>query len=307
MTLAIETRELAKNFGKHTALHSLDVAVEEGSIFGVIGPNGAGKTTTMRLLLDIIRPTSGSALVLGEDPRRAGPAMRRQVGFLPGELRLEGRVTGRQLLRHYADISGPVAPGAADALADRLGLDLGRQVRTLSKGNKQKLGLVQAFMHRPRLLILDEPTSGLDPLVQQEFLAMIREARDSGQTVFLSSHVLSEIQQAADTVAILRAGRIVSVSDVESLRLTAIRRVRVGVADATAQAVHDAIAPLIGVTDLRVTNGDGAKVSATIEGDIDPFIKAVAAFHVNDLVVEEPDLEESVLRLYGVKEEVIDE
>src|SRR5690606_29823310 len=125
MTLAIETRQLTKQFGKHTALHHLDVAVEEGSIFGVIGPNGAGKTTTMRLLLDIIRPTSGSALVLGEDPRRAGPAMRRQIGFLPGELRLEGRVTGRQLLRHYADISGPVAPGAADALADRLGLDLG--------------------------------------------------------------------------------------------------------------------------------------------------------------------------------------
>ncbi|MHA6669004.1 ABC transporter ATP-binding protein [Homoserinimonas sp. A447] len=303
MSLAIETSQLAKHYGKHPALYGLDLSVEEGTVFGVIGPNGAGKTTTMRLLLDIIRPTSGSAQVLGKDPRRAGPAMRRQIGFLPGELRLEGRVTGRQLLRHYADISGPVAPRAVDALADRLGLDLGRQVRTLSKGNKQKLGLVQAFMHRPKLLILDEPTSGLDPLVQQEFLAMLREARAEGQTVFLSSHVLSEIQQAADTVAILRAGRVVSVSDVESLRLTAIRRVRVGVVDATAQAVHAAIAPLAGVTDLRVTNGDGARVSATIEGDIDPFIKAVARFHVNDLVVEEPDLEESVLRLYGPTEE----
>jgi ABC-2 type transport system ATP-binding protein len=303
MSLAIQTTQLSKHYGRHPALHGLDLSVEEGSIFGVIGPNGAGKTTTMRLLLDIIRPTSGSAQVLGKDPRRAGPAMRRQIGFLPGELRLEGRVTGRQLLRHYADISGPVAPGATDALADRLGLDLGRQVRTLSKGNKQKLGLVQAFMHRPKLLVLDEPTSGLDPLVQQEFLAMMREARDNGQTIFLSSHVLSEIQQAADTVAILRAGRVVSVSDVESLRLTAIRRVRVGVAEAAAQAVRDAIAPLPGVSDLRVTNGDGARVSATIEGDIDPFIKAVAAFHVTDLVVEEPDLEESVLRLYNLTTE----
>src|SRR5690554_2489430 len=217
MTLAIETRQLAKNYGNNTALHGLDLSVEEGSVFGVIGPNGAGKTTTMRLLLDIIRPTSGSAQVLGRDPRRAGAHTRRSIGFVPGELRLDGRVTGRQLLRHYARISGPVASGAIDGFADRLGLDLGRQVRTLSKGNKQKLGLVQAFMHEPRLLVLDEPTSGLDPLVQQEFLTMVREAKNKGQTVFLSSHVLSEIQQAADSVAILNAGRIVTVSDVESL------------------------------------------------------------------------------------------
>lgn len=303
MNLAIETSGLSKSFGKHPALQDVDLAVPPGAIFGVIGPNGAGKTTIMRLLLDIIRPTSGSARVLGEDPRRAGPTMRRQIGFLPGELRLERRVTGRQLLRHYAEISGPVPPGSIDDLADRLGLDLSRHVRTLSKGNKQKLALVQAFMHQPRLLVLDEPTSGLDPLVQQEFLVMMREARDNGQTVFLSSHVLSEVQQAADTVAILRAGRIVTVSDVESLRLTAIRRLRLGVADASAEVVRDAIAAVPGVTQLSVTNGDGARVTATIEGDIDPFVKTVSHFHVNDLVVEEPDLEESVLRLYGIEDE----
>jgi ABC-2 type transport system ATP-binding protein len=303
MSLAIETTHLTKHYGKHPALHGLDIGVEEGSIFGVIGPNGACKTTTMRLLLDIVRPTSGSARVLGQDPRRAGAGIRRDIGFLPGELRLEGRVTGRQLLRHYASISGPVAPGAVDELADRLGLDLGRQVRTLSKGNKQKLGLVQAFMHRPRLLILDEPTSGLDPLVQQEFLAILREARADGQTVFLSSHVLSEIQQAADTVAILRAGRLVTVSDVNSLRLTAIRRVRLGVADAAGQVVHDALAAVPGISDFTVSNGEGTRLTATIEGDIDPFIKAVSRFHVIDLVVEEPDLEESVLRLYNIAPE----
>jgi ABC-2 type transport system ATP-binding protein len=303
MTMVIETSGLSKSYGKRTALQDVDLSVPPGTVFGVIGPNGAGKTTTMRLLLDIIRPTSGSAQVLGHDPRRAGAGIRRQIGFLPGELRLEGRVTGRQLLRHYAQISGRVAPGAIDNLADRLGLDLCRQVRTLSKGNKQKLGIVQAFMHEPRLLVLDEPTSGLDPLVQQEFLAMMREARANGQTVFLSSHVLSEIQQAADTVAILRAGRIVTVSDVESLRLTAIRRLRLGVADATAEVVRDAMAAIPGVTDLRVTDGDGARVTAIIEGDIDPFIKAASRFHVTDLVAEEPDLEESVLRLYGATEE----
>lgn len=303
MTLAIETRQLAKHYGKHAALHGLDISVEEGTVFGVIGPNGAGKTTTMRLLLDIIRPTSGSARVLGHDPRRAGSRLRQSIGFLPGELRLEGRVTGRELLRHYAHISGRVAPGSIDALADRLGLDLGRQVRTLSKGNKQKLGLVQAFMHQPKLLVLDEPTSGLDPLVQQEFLAMLREAGENGQTVFLSSHVLSEIQQAADTVAILRGGRLVTVSDVESLRLTAIRHVRLGVTDATAQAVRDAVAAVPGVSELTVTGGDGARITVTVEGDIDPFVKAASRFHVTDLVVEEPDLEESVLRLYNIAPE----
>jgi len=303
MTLAIETRQLGKNYGSNTALHGLDIAVDEGSIFGVIGPNGAGKTTTMRLLLDIIRPSSGSAQVLGRDPRQAGSRTRRDIGFVPGELRLEGRVTGRQLLRHYERISGPVAPGAIDGLADRLGLDLGRQVHTLSKGNKQKLGLVQAFMHQPRLLVLDEPTSGLDPLVQQEFLTMLREAADNGQTVFLSSHVLSEIQQAADTVAILRGGRLVTVSDVESLRLTAIRHVRLAVTDATAQAVRESIAAVPGVSELRLAGSDRAAITATIEGDIDPFVKAVSRFHVTDLVVEEPDLEESVLRLYNIAPE----
>jgi len=303
MTNVIETHHLSKSFGRNTALEEVDISVEEGGIFGVIGPNGAGKTTLMRLLLDIVRPSSGSARVLGEDPRKASIGIRRHIGFVPGELRLEGRVTGRQLLRHYASISGPVAPGAANDLADRLGLDLSRQVRTLSKGNKQKLGLVQAFMHRPRLLILDEPTSGLDPLVQQEFLSMLREAKADGQTVFLSSHVLSEIQQAADTVAILRAGRLVSVSDIDSLRLTAIRHVRVGVADAEMHAARETIAALSGVRDTAVTTGDGARLTATIEGDIDPLVKALSRFRITDLVVEEPDLEESVLRLYNIAPE----
>ncbi|TQL47377.1 ABC-2 type transport system ATP-binding protein [Homoserinimonas aerilata] len=304
MPLAIETTRLAKRFGRTTALHGIDLAVEQGAVFGLIGPNGAGKTTLMRVLLDLIRPSSGRAAVLGREPRGAGPALRREIGFLPGELRLEGRISGHELLRHYARISGRVAPAAVDVLAERLGLDLGRQVRTLSKGNKQKLGLVQAFMHRPRLLVLDEPTSGLDPLVQQEFLAMVREARELGQTVFLSSHVLSEIQQAADTVAILRAGRVVTVSDVESLRLTAIRRVRVGIADATAQQLQTALAAIPNVTELAFTelggsDGDGTRMTARVEGGIDPFLKAIARFTVNDLVAEEPDLEESVLRLYN--------
>jgi ABC-2 type transport system ATP-binding protein len=300
MPPAIRTAELSKRYGSHTALHGLDLTIEPGTVFGLIGPNGAGKTTTLRLLLDIIRPTTGSARVLGEDPRTGGPALRRRIGFVPGELRLEGRVKGRALLNHFADISGPVAPGAIDALAERLGLDLTRQVRQLSKGNKQKLGLVQAFMHSPELLVLDEPTSGLDPLVQREFMAMVREARDNGQTVLLSSHVLSEIQQTADVVAVLSQGRVVAEGAVESLRLASIRRLRAGLADTTEDAVRTALGKLTHLREVEVrTVGEVVRVTATVNGDIDAVVKEIARHRVVDLAVEEPDLEESVLSLYG--------
>ena len=299
MTDAITTEGLHKRYGANTALHGLDVAIETGSVFGLIGPNGAGKTTALRLLLDIIRPTAGRATVLGQDPRRGGPALRRRIGFVPGDLRLEGRVRARNLLNHYADISGPVQPGAIAELADRLDVDLSRQVRTLSKGNKQKLGLIQAFMHRPELLVLDEPTSGLDPLVQREFLQMVREARDNGQTVVLSSHVLSEIQQAADQVAVLSEGRIVAAGDVASLRLGALRRVRAGLRAANPAAVRKQLDRMPGITDADVVESEILRITATMDGEIDPLIKMLAGFTVVDLVIEEPDLEESVLSLYG--------
>jgi ABC-2 type transport system ATP-binding protein len=307
MSPAIRTTELSKRYGSHTALHGLDLTIEPGTVFGLIGPNGAGKTTTLRMLLDIIRPTGGTARVLGEDPRTAGPALRRRIGLVPGELRLEGRVKGRALLNHFADISGPVAPGAIDGLADRLGLDLSRQVRHLSKGNKQKLGLVQAFMHSPELLVLDEPTSGLDPLVQREFMAMVREARDNGQTVLLSSHVLSEIQQTADVVAVLSQGRVVAEGAVESLRLASIRRVRAGLADTTEDAVRTALGKLTHLKEVDVrTVGEIVRLTATVNGDIDAVVKEIARHRVVDLAVEEPDLEESVLSLYGAKGEEAD-
>ena len=300
MTVAIHTRALHKRYGSHTALHGLDLTVQSGSVFGLIGPNGAGKTTTLRTLLDIIRPTSGDITVLGASPRAGGAALRRRIGYVPGELRLEGRVKGRALLRHLAEISGPVAPGTIEQLAERLGLDLARPVRTLTKGNKQKLGLVQAFMHRPDLLVLDEPTSGLDPLVQREFLAMVREARDAGQTVLLSSHVLSEIQQAADDVAVLAQGRIVAEGPVSSLRIASVRRVRATVTGVAAETVADALAAASGIEDVDVAAaGDLVRVSATARGDIDPVIRAIAAGTIRDLTVEEPDLEESVLDLYA--------
>ncbi|MHC6221976.1 ABC transporter ATP-binding protein [Arthrobacter sp. MMS24-S77] len=301
MKQAIVVEGLRKKFGRREVLHGIDFSVEQGSVFGVIGPNGAGKTTTMRCLLDIIRPSGGHVQVLGEDPRRAGPELRRRIGYLPGELFLEQRITGRRLLDHYAAISGPVKPGRIDQLAERLDLDLDRHTRKLSKGNKQKLGLVQAFMHNPELLVLDEPTSGLDPLVQQEFLAMVREARDNGQTIFLSSHVLSEVQQAADEVAILRDGKIITVATVDALRETALRHLRLTATGITADDAGALLGRVPGVGALEVLEmGDGVEVSAVLEGDIQPLVQALSTLRLTHLVLEEPDLEESVLKLYGM-------
>jgi ABC-2 type transport system ATP-binding protein len=301
MPYAIQTRALTKRYGSHTALHGLDLRVESGSVFGLIGPNGAGKTTTLRLLLDIIRPTSGEISVLGENPRAAGAKLRRRIGYIPGELRLEGRLKGGALLKQLAEISGPIPAGSIELLAERLDLDLTRPVRMLSKGNRQKLGLVQAFMHAPELLVLDEPTSGLDPLVQREFLAMLREARHAGQTVLLSSHVLSEVQQAADDVVVLAGGRVVAEGAVAELRLARVRRVRATLTGTTVDSVHPLLVALPDLDDVDVTAapGDLVRVSATARGEIDPVIRALARATIRDLTVEEPDLEESVLDLYA--------
>ncbi|TFD45175.1 ABC transporter ATP-binding protein [Cryobacterium frigoriphilum] len=299
---AIEAVDLVKKFGTSLALAGVSFSVPRGSVFGVIGPNGAGKTTTMRALLDIIRVTSGRATVLGTDSRNAGPELRRRIGYLPGELILEGRTSGRRLLKHYVDISGPVPRGKIDELAERFGLDLDRPVRKLSKGNKQKLGIVQAFMHQPELLVLDEPTSGLDPLMQQEFLGLVSEAREAGQTVFLSSHVISEIQQAADVVAILRGGKIVTIASVEELRQSAIRHLRMMVTGVSPAELRALLAPLDGVGNLECTRNSAGttEATATLGGEIRPFIQAISTLALTDLVLEEPDLEESVLRLYTV-------
>ena len=297
---AIQVVDITKRFGGTLALDGISFTVPRGCVFGVIGPNGAGKTTTMRALLDIIRPTSGHARVLGTDSRNAGPELRRRIGYLPGELILQGRISGRRLLQHYADISGPVPRGRIEDLAERFDLDLDRPVRKLSKGNRQKLGIVQAFMHQPELLVLDEPTGGLDPLMQQEFLRLVKETRDAGQTVFLSSHVISEIQQAADEVAILRDGRIVTIASVEELRTTAIRHLRMMATGVGVAALTARLERLDGVGSLEctVTATGGTEATATLAGDIQPFIQAISTLQLTDLVLEEPDLEESVLKLY---------
>ncbi|MGW5688974.1 ABC transporter ATP-binding protein [Nonomuraea sp. NPDC003754] len=291
MTAVVEAEGLTKYYGERRGLEDLTLDIRPGEVFGYLGPNGAGKTTTIRLLLDVIRPTRGSVRVLGADSREHG--VRSRIGYLPGELVLEGREKARDYLRFLGRIRGGVPSARIEELAERLDADLSVQMRKLSKGNKQKVGLVQAFMHEPEFLILDEPTSGLDPLLQREFLAMVREVRRSGRTVLMSSHVLAEVEQVSDRVGIVREGRLVAVEDVAALREKAVRRVEFHF---DAPVPPEAFAALPGVRDLKV---EGAALSCTIDGRPDALIKAAARFTVVHMVSAEPDLEEIFLTYYS--------
>lgn len=304
MTNAVATAGLTKRFGKVLALDDLTLEIPKGSVFGVIGPNGAGKTTLMRLLLDILRPTSGRAEVLGLDPRDGGPALRERLGYLPGEFRTSSRLNGLAHLKFWASLTprDGVLQRARE-FAERLDIDLSRSAGKLSKGNKQKLGVIQAFMHQPDLLILDEPTSGLDPLVQQAFLQMVREAREGGATVFLSSHILSEVEQVADEAAILRAGRVVRQAPITELRATAVRRLR-AIVRAASLADVEASAARRGLGLTVEAAGDGqVRIAGLVEGGADEVVAFLAGFTVVDLVFAEPDLEETVLDIYSAGSE----
>lgn len=291
----IETRGLAKRYGRRgaLALDGVDLEVVEGEVFGFLGPNGAGKTTMIRLLLDLIRPTRGECRVFGSVPRTGGPELRRRVGYLPGELPFSGRQTSQELLTFLGNLRGGVAREQVQVLADRFVLDLSQPIRTLSKGNKQKLGIVQAFMHEPELMILDEPSSGLDPLLQREFLDLAREQRSHGRTIFMSSHILSEVQDIADRIGILREGRLLSIQDVAAARETAPRRVEIVFAEAVSVK---AFASVPGIRDAKV---DGRTLRCVIEGEADALVKAVSKYHVVSLVAEPPDLEEAFLSFYS--------
>jgi beta-exotoxin I transport system ATP-binding protein len=291
--VAIRVVGLVKRFGAIEAVRGIDLEVRPGEVFGFVGPNGAGKSTTIRCLLDLLRPTSGSVEVLGRRPRRDGIDVRRRIGYVPGELRLPERMTSRQLVTSVGRLRGGLDEAFVDSIAARLQLDLDRPTRDLSSGNRRKVALLLAFAPRPELLILDEPTSGLDPLMQHQFLAMVAEARDAGATVFLSSHVLGEVQRAADRVAVLRAGRIVAQGTVDELRGRARQRVEVWFAEDVEDLKRLAIP---GLEDAVL---DGKRLAATLSGPIDPVVAVLAQHRLASLVVEEPNLEDAFLDLYG--------
>ena len=296
MTTLILTDRLSKRYGRSRGVDGLDLEVRQGEVFGFLGPNGAGKTTTIRLLLDLIRPTAGSIQVLGTDPQQGGPALRRRIGYLAGDFVVDGGQSSRELLTFLGNLRGGIARQRVDDLADRLGLDLSTRIKSLSKGNRQKVGLIQAFMHQPELLILDEPSSGLDPLVQQTFLSMVREAKSAGQTVFMSSHVLSEVEQSADRVGIIRDGHMIAVEGFESLRSRAVRRVEITF-DGPVRA--EDFANVAGVEHLSVEED---RLRCLLTGQADDLIKAAARFRVVTILAEEPDLEELFLTLYRGEE-----
>ncbi len=294
-TPAIETRGLGKTYGKSVrALAGLDLRVERGEVFGYLGPNGAGKSTTIRLLLDLIRPTEGRASILGLDVRKESVAVRRRVGYVPGDLRLADRMTAREQLDSLSRLRGAEDEALRAELCERLRVVLDRPIRQLSKGNRQKVGLVQAFMHRPELVILDEPTSGLDPLLQAEVRSLVRGTADGGGTVFLSSHSLDEVQHVADRVGVIRGGELVDVDAVERLRERALRHVTIVFGEPVDTA------PFAAIESVRVDGSDGPVVRlAAPETAMDAIVKLAAAHRVVDLVSQPADLEEIFLELYS--------
>ena len=293
-SLTIVAQGLTKSYGRIWALRGLNLEVRHGEIFGFLGPNGAGKTTTIRCLLDLIRPNGGTIRVLGLNPRTDPVAVRARTGYLPGELHMYDNLTVEQALRHLNALRENKADWSfVQQIARRLDLDLRPHIKYLSKGNKQKVGVAQALMHRPELLLLDEPTAGLDPLVQREVLHLIAEAKSECATVFFSSHVLSEVQEIAERVAIIRNGVVVEVAETDSLINRAIRRVSVRFD----QAID--VAALAGLPGVKVLKHDDARsVLLQVEGRMDGLIKALSAFPVSDFETDRPSLEEVFLTYY---------
>jgi ABC-2 type transport system ATP-binding protein len=293
MTAVIHTEQLTKSYGPHRGITELDLDVEEGEIFGFLGPNGAGKTTTMRVLLDLIRPTSGRAEVFGIETTADPVAIHRRLGYLPGEFDLYDRLTGADTIAYFANLRGGVDAGYVAELIERLDLDPSRRFKEYSKGNKQKVGLVVALQHRPDLLILDEPTSGLDPLVQRTFFDIVREARAEGRTMFLSSHIIEEVDRTCDRVAIIREGRLVQVDSIEAIRRLAFHHVELTFAAPVASGIFSSID---GVSDVEV---DGDVVRMRVAGPIGAVLGAAAPHGIIDVVSREPNLEDVFLAQYA--------
>ena len=287
----LSVRGLVKNYGSVHAVRGIDLELRRGEILGFLGPNGAGKSTTIRCILDLLRPSAGRIEVFGLNPRTDGVAIRSRVAYVPGELRLPERMTGRQLVDMIGRVRGNLDTDRRDELAGRLKLDLSRRTRQLSTGNRRKLALLLAFLWKAELLILDEPTSGLDPLMQHEFVLLLRQARDEGATVFLSSHVLSEVQRTADRVVVLRSGRVVAQGTVDELRNRVRQRVEVWFDG----EVPAGLASVPGLADLAV---EDHRFTAHLAGPVGPLLGFLAGQPVKGLLAEEPDLEEAFLDLY---------
>jgi ABC-2 type transport system ATP-binding protein len=292
MTAAIETSGLSKNYGRGRGLFDLNLEVEEGEVLGYLGPNGAGKTTTIRLLMGLIHPTAGTATIFGLDCQRQAVEVKRHVGYVPGELPQFGGLRGSEIVTYMAGLRGGVDEKVVAQICQRFNLDLGQRFREYSRGNKQKLAIVLGFMHRPRVLILDEPTGGLDPLNQQEFYDMCREARDAGATVFLSSHILSEVEHISDRVGIIRDGRLAKTAKLAELHEIRFRQVEIQFAGPVPES---AIRAAAGVDQVQVSDHT---VRCIVRGSFEPLMKALCDRPVVNFASHEPSLEEVFLTFY---------
>jgi len=293
----IHTEGLTKHYGDVRAVVDLNLDIRAGEIFGFLGPNGAGKTTTIRTLLDEIRPTAGRASILGLDTHDKAVEIRRHIGYLPDDLAMYPNLTGKDTLTYFANLRGGVDWSHVDRLAKRLDADLSRKVGDLSSGNRQKVGLIQAFMNRPEVLIMDEPSSGLDPLIQRELQAMMREVADEGHTVFLSSHMLFEVQRVADRVGIIRNGKLAAVERVSELRSKAIRRIEFDFSTPVEATVFEAVP---GVRDVSVEDN---RVVLSYDGKMEVLLRAVMdRYDLLDIHTQEADLEEIFLTYYRDEE-----
>ena len=286
---------MTKDYGSGRGLFNLELQVSAQEVFGYLGPNGAGKTTTIRLLMGLIRPTSGSGYVFGLDSVREAVEVKRRVGYLPGDVPQFGSLRGSEIVAYLGGMRGGVDARTVRNIAQRFDLDLDHRFREYSTGNKQKLAIVLAFMHRPDLPILDEPTSGLDPLNQQEFYALLRETRDAGATIFLSSHVLSEVEHVCDRVGILRAGKLVKVAELEELRRIRVHRVEVEFAPGE-RVPESKLHAAPGVENLTIEDD---RITCTVHGSIEGLLDAIKGSRVVDLVSTEPSLEEFFLSFFG--------
>ncbi|WP_278314671.1 ABC transporter ATP-binding protein [Lolliginicoccus levis] len=293
MSVAIRTSGLTKAYRRAIALDNVSLEVPAGIVFGYLGPNGAGKTTTIRILAGLLRPTSGTATILGTDVLADREGAQRHVGYLPGDFVAYADLTAEQYLRYLGNLRGGVPPARARGLAERLRLDLRSRIGEMSHGNRQKVGIIQAFHHQPEVLILDEPTAGLDPLVQREFLGMVREARDEGRTVFLSSHVMSEVEAVADTVGILRRGALIEVADVATLKSQALRRIDMVLDEAVS------LEQLRLIDGVREATCDHAGTHVLVEGSTAPLLSCAAPYGISSIITHEPDLEEIFLGYYA--------
>jgi ABC-2 type transport system ATP-binding protein len=292
---AIRAVGLSKRFGSVAALRDLNLEVARGEVLGYLGPNGAGKTTTIRLLLGLIRPSAGRAEIFGLDAERDAVEAHRHLAYVPGETALWPSLTGSETLHLLGQIQGSVDAGYRESLIERFALDPSKKVRAYSKGNRQKLSLIGALMCRPELLVLDEPTSGLDPLMEQAFRLCVHEAREHDQTVFLSSHILSEVEALCDRVGILRAGELVDIGTLAELRhLSAL----------SVEAVFDSTPPdLSRVPGVQSVSVDGNRVRCQVQGSVEPLLRVLAASGVHELLSREPSLEELFLAHYGTGDE----